>query len=199
MEESLPWVQKIEDAFLLYQRVIGGSKLRIDIQKARDARTAQGSVLEYGLEHHLGHFVSDVSLFFFALLYYSTDLRSISPTIYYYYYNYYFLKQLNKGIPTEHRHVDDYVERQSKVYNLLVEWLEDFRSRFGQHDEAQPTIDEVNQGLALYQQVVLASKRKIDLQKAIEARAPNSVLEYGLNFHLERFLSEVTPTSVLFL
>jgi hypothetical protein len=40
----------------LYRDTISASKVRLDIQNARDARKAQGSVLEYGLTYHVEKF-----------------------------------------------------------------------------------------------------------------------------------------------
>jgi gamma-glutamyl-gamma-aminobutyrate hydrolase PuuD len=44
----------------------------------------------------------------------------------------------------------------------------------------------------LYNDVVVAAKAKIEILRAIEAKkAQGSVLEYGIRWHLERFVSAV--------
>ena len=86
------------------------------------------------------------------------------------------------------------------LYHSVVEhstvtgesWLEDFKSKFGQYDEAKPTIDEVEAALKLYKDTIGASKLKIDIEKARDARREHgSVLEYGLEWHLSRFVDDV--------
>ncbi len=44
----------------LYQDVIGAAKVKLDVQRARDARKADGSVLEYGLDYHLEKLSNDL-------------------------------------------------------------------------------------------------------------------------------------------
>jgi hypothetical protein len=97
--------------------------------------------------------------------------------------------KLNKGIPTDDRFVDDYINEQTKRNTLLVEWLEDFRARFGDFEEAQATITEVEAALALYQKVVMGSKLKQEMRKAVIARkADGSILgEFSVNILLKHF------------
>jgi hypothetical protein len=52
----------VEDALKLYKSVVGSARAKIDIAKAREARRAEGSVLEYGLEYHLNLFISRVCI-----------------------------------------------------------------------------------------------------------------------------------------
>ena len=78
--------------------------------------------------------------------------------------------------------------------SLLTTWLEDFKSRFYEYldTEGKVTVEECEAALKLYKDVIVANRLKIDIQKAIDARADQgSVLEYGLEHHLERFVSNV--------
>jgi hypothetical protein len=59
---------------------------------------------------------------------------------------------LNKGIPTDKRFVDEYMNYLAKTKELLIQWLEDFRAKFEQYDLARPTIDEVDSALKLYEE-----------------------------------------------
>jgi hypothetical protein len=82
----------------------------------------------------------------------------------------------------------------------LVEWIEDFKSRFSDYpEEARPTIDEVESALNLYKQTIEPAMLKVNIQKARAAkRAEGSVLEYGLTWHLERFVGDVrSRTSII--
>jgi hypothetical protein len=64
--------------------------------------------------------------------------------------------QLNKGVPTDKRFVDEYLDQLFKTKELLVQWLEDFRSKFGQYALGQPTIAEVTTALNLYEEKIEA-------------------------------------------
>lgn len=79
-----------------------------------------------------------------------------------------------------------------KSHGLFIQWLEDFKSRFGGYPEAQPTIKEVEDALKLYQDVVGKVKVPLNIKRAREARtAQGSVLEYGLVHTLEKFTNSV--------
>jgi hypothetical protein len=64
--------------------------------------------------------------------------------------------KLNSGIPTDSRKVDEYLNKQSQTRDLLVQWLEDFKSKLGEYDLAKPTIDEVESALQLYKEKIEA-------------------------------------------
>lgn len=70
--------------------------------------------------------------------------------------------------------------------NTLVQWLEDFRSRFGEYEEAQPTIVQVETALQFYSKVVGGSQLTHAVAKAVE---DHSLLPNGLEWHLQRFLN----------
>jgi hypothetical protein len=57
---------------------------------------------------------------------------------------------LNKGVPTDKRFVEEYLNNLSQTKELLIQWLEDFKSKFGQYELARPTIDEVESALKEY-------------------------------------------------
>ena len=93
-----------------YNKVIIPLKVPLQIQNARNARSNDGSVLEYGLDYHLRNFKA----------------------------------ALEKGLPGDPRFPErdnEYIEEQAKQYDLMLQWLEDFKSKFGQYDQAQATID----------------------------------------------------------
>ena len=159
LEEIRPTVTKVEAAIALYKQKISSAMVKVNIQRARDARSKDGSVLEYGLDWHLERFVS----------------------------------KLKAGIPKETRDIDPYLDEQAKTYSLLVQWLEDFRSRFGLYEEAIPIINEAESALQLYRTTIGAAKVKVDIQKARDAkRAEGSILEYGLKYEVEQLTNAVT-------
>jgi cytochrome c peroxidase len=86
--------------------------------------------------------------------------------------------------------VDAYLESTEKAYTLLVQWVEDFRSKYGEYEDAQPTILKIEEALALYKDTIGRSRVKIEVQRARDARkAQGSVLEYGLDYHLSKFVA----------
>jgi hypothetical protein len=178
-EEAQLTIIRVENALQQYHAIIGSAQLKIDIQKARDARKAQGSVLEYGLDYHLEKFINAVSHF---------DVIVDNAKLYI---------QLKSGIPSDQAKADEYVDAQTKEYQLLLQWLEDFKSKFGDYDEAKATITQVEEALKLYKDVVLAAKLSLDIQRARAARrAQGSVLEYGLQYHHDKFNNNVIQCSL---
>ena len=55
-EQAAPTIEKCEAVLSLYDSVVGAAKIPLAIQNAVNARRADGSNLEYGLEHHLDRF-----------------------------------------------------------------------------------------------------------------------------------------------
>ncbi len=97
---------------------------------------------------------------------------------------------LDKGLPGDPRFPErdnEWVEARVKEQKLLVEWLEDFKSKFGESDEALETIAECRDALKKYNEKVEAVRIPLAVQNARNARKENgSVLEYGLKYHAER-------------
>jgi hypothetical protein len=109
---------------------------------------------------------------------------------------------LKEGIPSDPRFPDrrdKYIDDQTKEQGLFVQWLESFKAKFGEIAEAKPTITEVEEALALYNNVIcnniimylyinfylVAGRQKVEILKAIEARG--APLEYDIKWHLDRF------------
>ena len=102
--------------------------------------------------------------------------------------------QLESGIPKDDRYIDSYLKETEQVNGLLIQWLEEFKAKFSDYPEqAQPTIDEVESVLKLYKEKVGSAMLGINIEKARKARhADGSVLEYGLDWQMERFLRQVS-------
>lgn len=89
------------------------------------------------------------------------------------------------------------MNEQQKVHGLLIQWLEDFKAKFGEYSEAKSTIEEVESTLKLYKDVVEKVKIPLDIQRARDARrSDGSVLEYGLEHHLSKFENSVTMETI---
>ena len=82
-----------------------------------------------------------------------------------------------------------------KEKELLVEWLEDFKSKLGEYNEAQETIKECESALELYNKAVESVRIPLMVQNARNARQKDgSCLEYGLEYHLKNFIGPVSQT-----
>jgi hypothetical protein len=156
-KESLPTIEECQAALDKYQEKVETVRIPLAVQNARNAKRAEGSVLEYGLKYHLEHMNS----------------------------------ALDKGLPGDPRFPErdnEWIEAREKEQKLLVEWLEDFKSKLGQYKESYATIDEANAALEKYQEKVEKVRIPLAIQNARNAkRAEGSVLEFGLQHHLERF------------
>jgi hypothetical protein len=93
--------------------------------------------------------------------------------------------KMKDGIPTDSRFRDEYLNNVEKENNSMVQWLENFKSKYAEFEEAKPIIGEVEAAFETYKSVVGSSKVKIEIQKAIEARG--APLEYDIKWHLDRF------------
>ena len=106
-----------------------------------------------------------------------------------------FNGQLEKGIPGDPRFPErdnEWIEARTKDKELLVEWLEDFKSKLGEYQEAQETIGECEKALDLYSSVVGSVRVPLLIQNARNARQKDgSCLEYGLEYHLKNFVGAV--------
>ena len=76
-----------------------------------------------------------------------------------------------------------------KENNAITQWIESFKSKYGEQEDAQDIIKQVEDALTLFQNVVGKGKAKVEIQRAIEARG--TPLEYGIKWHLERFNNRV--------
>ena len=153
--ESAAVINECEVVLELYKKVVDTVKIPLMVQNARNARTKEGSCLEYGLDHHLTSFKG----------------------------------QLEKGLPGDPRFPErdnEWIDAQSKSKELLVQWLEDFKSKFGEYEESWKTIEECEAVLSLYKSIILPLKVPLEIQNARNARKKDgSVLEYGLDHHVK--------------
>ena len=85
-----------------------------------------------------------------------------------------------------------------------MEWLEDFKSKFGEYLESHETVEECEALLETYNNVVEAVRIPLMIQNARNARkADGSCLEYGIEYHLKNLNAAVcillnnAPTSIL--
>ncbi len=132
-------------------------RIPLAIQNAQNAKRDAGSVLEFGLKHHLERLNG----------------------------------ALEKGLPNDPRFPErdnEWMEAREKERKLLVEWLEDFKSKFGQYPEAASTVTECTEAMDKYCEIV--EKVKIPLEVK-NARNPRTLLEYGLDHHLKNFKGDL--------
>src|SRR2546425_458172 len=94
-----------------------------------------------------------------------------------------YVLQLKEGIPNDPRFPDrrdEWLTNIEKESTLITQWLEDFKSKFGEYPEAKEIITEVEDALALYQLSVgknllvgnvqrslVQGKMKVEIQRAI--------------------------------
>ena len=175
--EAQETIRECESALDSYQSHVEKVRIPLMIQNARNARKANGSCLEYGVAYHLEHLNDSVC---------TTEEQTTT----------YKQQQLEKGIPGDPRFPDrdnEWIAERVKQKELLVEWLEDFKSKLGDYEEARETIAECESTLDRYKQVVEAVRIPLMIQNARNARrADGSCLEYGLEFHLKNFNAAVS-------
>ncbi len=82
-----------------------------------------------------------------------------------------FNSGLDKGLPTDDREVDNYLARMAKHNSCLIQWLEDFKSKYGEYEEAQSAIKDSEDVLYKYKQKIGPIMIKVNIAKAIDARA----------------------------
>ncbi len=130
-------------ALFLSKQKLGSLKDILAIQNARNAKKAQGSVLEFGFTHHVNNMKS----------------------------------ALEKGLPADPRFPErdhEWIEKRTKENQLLVEWLEGFKSQFCGCDKAAETIGEAEAVLKMYEDVV--NKVKVQISSSRFNLARNCVL-----------------------
>ncbi len=82
-----------------------------------------------------------------------------------------FNNGLDRGLPTDDREVDRYLERMAKHNSCLIQWLEDFKSKYGEHEDAQKPIKDTEDALRKYKEKIGPIMTKVNIAKAIDARA----------------------------
>jgi hypothetical protein len=117
----------------------------------------------------------------------------------------YELKQLNgaldKGVPTDNRQVDSYINSIKKSHANLVQWLEGFRGKYGEEEAAQQAIKDTEAVLQKYKQKTGGMLAKVEIEKAIEARAADGSPLVALFFLLPplSFLPHFSPSLTAYL
>ncbi len=256
-KEAEETLAECESALSLCSTTLEAIRIPLAIQNARNARTAQGSVLEYGLATHLERMTNALKkgipgdprspekdnewvvdcekeekllvqwLEGFsgefgqhpeaqetigeckaALQAFQEQVVAIKPklavqnarnarrengSVLEYGLTYHLDRMngaLDKGLPGDPRFPErdnEWVAEREKERNLLVEWLEGFKSQFGETELSLPTISECQVALDKFQEKVVGVKDKLEIQNARNAKRENgSVLEYGLKYHLDR-------------
>lgn len=98
---------------------------------------------------------------------------------------------MDKGFPGDPRFPErdnEFVADVEKRQKLLVEWFEDFKSKFSAYKEAVQTMTECDNMLAKSQALLASCKGRLEVQNALNARkAQGSVLEYGFSHFMEHF------------
>ncbi len=82
-----------------------------------------------------------------------------------------FNKSIDNGIPSDDRQVDAWVAKLAKHNSNLIQWLEDFKSKYGEYEYAQKHIKDVEDALAKYKEKVGLMLAKVAIAKAVDARA----------------------------
>ncbi len=82
-----------------------------------------------------------------------------------------FNKSIDNGIPSDDRQVDAWTTKLAKHNNNLIQWLEDFKSKYGEHPDAQKHIKDVEEVLQKYKEKVGPMLAKVAIAKAVDARA----------------------------
>ena len=81
---------------------------------------------------------------------------------------------------------------RSKERDLLIEWLEGFKSSFMEYDEATSCIQECEALLDKYREIIDPIRVPLMIQNARNARRKDgSCLEFGLDYHLKNFTAAV--------
>jgi hypothetical protein len=80
--------------------------------------------------------------------------------------------QLEKGLPGDPRFPErdnEYVADMTKRYDLLAQWTENFRAKFGQYAEAEETLKQCEELMSTYDDVIVKVKIPLDIQvRALE-------------------------------
>ncbi len=82
-----------------------------------------------------------------------------------------FHKSIDSGIPSDDRQVDAWTAKLEKHNSCLVQFLEDFKSKYGEHEDAQKPIKDIDEALLKYKVKVTPLIAKVKIAKALDARA----------------------------
>ncbi len=82
-----------------------------------------------------------------------------------------FNKGIEAGVPKDDREVDAYLTRMAKHNSCLIQWLEDFKAKYGEYTEAQKAIQDTESSLQRYKEKIGPMMLKVNIAKAIDARA----------------------------
>ena len=88
-EQAWPTIEECELTLQKYNEIVQKVKIPIEIQKAKNAKAKDGSVLEYGLDYHLRNFGGAVSypkeykinFFYLFTLFLSNSLKKVFQEI----------------------------------------------------------------------------------------------------------------------
>lgn len=99
---------------------------------------------------------------------------------------------MDKGLPGDPRFPErdnEWLAQNIQYKEMLVNWLEDFRSRFEFFTEAQETIRECESILQKSEQILKPIRAPLQIQNA---RLSRDILPYGLDYHIKNLNSAVS-------
>ena len=92
------------------------------------------------------------------------------------------------------------MEERTKECDLLTEWLEDFKSKLGEYEEAHDTIHECKHVRKHCKKAMKKARIPLMVKTARDARrADGSCLEYGLEYHSKNMKNAVGSLYLLLL
>ena len=92
---------------------------------------------------------------------------------------------------------NEWMNARAKDRDCLIEWLEGFKAKYQQYEQARETISTCEDLLDKYRTVTDPYRVPLLIQNARNARkAQGSCLEYGLDYHLRSFHSAVSKDTI---
>ncbi len=88
-----------------------------------------------------------------------------------------FLGAIKQGLPKADQ--PQFLERLEKTSSSLRSFIEDFRSRFGQYEQAIPVLEEAEKNLKLYNDFAVPAAITVKINSAVLARKPQSCLVHN--------------------
>ncbi len=82
-----------------------------------------------------------------------------------------FHKSIDSGIPSDDRQVDAWMAKLEKHNSCLIQFLEDFKSKYSEHEDAHKPIKDIEDALRKYKEKVTPLLAKVKIAKALDARA----------------------------